>query len=91
MVNIIDFWFLFINFSSSTNQSKRFSFERLSVYYPLKILSLAIFFSYFIRKSDNDKEASEYLEENFDLDLNDDEEYLQSNKVCFIIYLNFMS
>ncbi len=30
MVNIIDFWFLFINFSYSTNQSKTFSFERLS-------------------------------------------------------------
>jgi len=53
----------------------------------LKILSLAIFFSCFIRKSDNDKEAAEYLEDNFDLDLNGDEEYLQSNKVCFIIYL----
>ncbi len=53
----------------------------------MKVLSLAIFFSCFIRKSDNDKEAAEYLEDNFDLDLNDDEEYLQSNKVCFIIYL----
>ena len=90
MVNIIGFWFLFINFSYSTNQSKVFSFERLSVYYPLKILSLAIFFSCFIQKSHHDEEAAEYLEDNLDLDLGDDEEYLQSNKVCLIIYLNFM-
>jgi len=50
-----------------------------------------IFFSCFIRKSNNDEEAAEYLEENLDFDLGDDEEYLQSNKVCFIIDLNFMS
>jgi hypothetical protein len=45
---------------------------------------MSIFFACFIRKSDVDKEAAEYLDDNFNLD--DDEEYLYSNKVCFIIF-----
>lgn len=39
---------------------------------------MAIFFACFIRKSDHDKEAAEYLDDNIELNLGDDEEYLQS-------------
>ncbi len=52
----------------------------------LKILSLAIFFACFIQKSDNDKEAAEYLDDDTNFDLDDNEEYLHSIKVCLLIY-----
>jgi hypothetical protein len=48
----------------------------------LKILALAILFACFIRKLDNDKEAAEYLDNDANICLYDDEEYLQSIKVC---------
>lgn len=48
----------------------------------LQILCLAIFFAFFCRKSNDDKEADEYLDEN-QINLDADEEYLHSIKVCF--------
>jgi hypothetical protein len=89
MVNIIDKWFLFINSSYSTNQSKTFSLSHSVIFSVLKILSLAIIFACFIRKSDNDKEAAEYLDDDICFDLEEDEEYLHSIKVCFIMCLIF--
>jgi hypothetical protein len=51
----------------------------------LKILCLAIFFAFFCRNSEDDKEAREYLiDDDFDLDNN--EEYLHSNEVCLFHY-----
>jgi hypothetical protein len=51
----------------------------------LKILCLAIFFAFFCRNSEDDKEAREYLiDDDFDLDNN--EEYLRSNEVCLFHY-----
>ncbi len=47
-----------------------------------KILSLAIFFAFFCRKPDDDKEANEHLVED-KIELDNDEEYLHSTKVCF--------
>jgi hypothetical protein len=85
MVNIIDKWFLFVNSSYSTNQSKTFPLSHSVIFSLLKILSLAIIFACFIRKSDNDKVAAEYLDDDVCFDLNDDEEYLHSIKVCFIV------
>jgi hypothetical protein len=41
---------------------------------------LAIFFAFFFRQSNEDKEANEYIDDH----LNNDEEYLHSNKVCLI-------
>ncbi len=68
--------------SKNTNQTG-LSFAPLYItfeqIFPLKILSLAIFFACFIRMSDTDEEAAEYLDDN----TNDDEEYLHSIKVCF--------
>jgi hypothetical protein len=43
---------------------------------------LGIIFACFIRKRENDKEAAEYLDDDAYFDLNDDEEYLHSIKVC---------
>jgi len=51
----------------------------------MKILCLAIFFAFFCRKSDDDKEAKEYIDEN-QIDLDNNEEYLHSNKGCLFIY-----
>jgi hypothetical protein len=60
--------------------------KNLFVYFCLlKILSLAIFFACFIRKSDDDEEAAEYLDNDTYSNLNNDEEYLYSIEVCFII------
>jgi hypothetical protein len=42
---------------------------------------LSIFFACFIRKSDHDEAAAEYLDEDPNVCLNNDEEYL----VCLII------
>ena len=54
-------------------------FSSILITQPIKILSLAIFFACFCRKSDDDKEAKEYLSEE-QIELNDDEEYLHSSK-----------
>ncbi len=51
---------------------------------------MAIFFAFFFRNSNDDKEAKEYIDEN-QIDLNNDEEYLHSNKVClFVIDLSIL-
>ena len=47
-----------------------------------KILSMAMFFACFVRKSDKDEEAAEYLDDQVVFDLHDDEEYLSAIKVC---------
>ncbi|UJR11342.1 hypothetical protein I4U23_015523 [Adineta vaga] len=47
---------------------------------PLKIISLAIFFAYFCRKSDDNKEAIELLDDD-QVILNHDEEYLHTTEV----------
>ncbi|CAF1470524.1 unnamed protein product [Adineta ricciae] len=47
---------------------------------PVKILSLAVIFACFIRKPDQDREAAEYLDDDLDVGLDDDEEYLKSIK-----------
>ncbi|CAF4239490.1 unnamed protein product, partial [Adineta steineri] len=46
---------------------------------PIKILSLAIIFACFCRRSNDDYEANEFLDNN-QVDLNNDEEYLHSTK-----------
>jgi hypothetical protein len=51
----------------------------------LKILCLAIFFAFFCRNTEDDKEANEHLDDN-QLDLDNDEEYLHSNEVCLFYY-----
>jgi len=51
----------------------------------LKIICLAIFFAFFCRNSNDDKEANELLDDN-QLDLDNDEEYLHSIKVCSLTY-----
>jgi hypothetical protein len=56
----------------------------------LKILCLAIFFAFFCRKSDDDKEANEYLDEN-QIDLDNDEEYIHSTEVCLFFFLILFS
>jgi hypothetical protein len=46
------------------------------------VISLAIIFAFFIRNTDKDKEAAEFIDEDqieFD---NDDEDYLHSIQVC---------
>ncbi|CAF4193018.1 unnamed protein product, partial [Adineta steineri] len=55
-------------------------FSSIFLTQPLKIISLAIFFAFFCRKPNDDKEANEYLNDD-QFDLNDDEEYLHSMKV----------
>ncbi|CAF4158129.1 unnamed protein product, partial [Adineta steineri] len=45
---------------------------------PIKILCLAIFFICFCRNSNNDKETSEYINDDDEFNLGDDEDYLQS-------------
>ena len=56
-------------------------FSSILLTQPLKIVALAIFFACFCQKNDDDKEASEYLEDH-QLALEDDEEYLGLPKVC---------
>ncbi|CAF1074084.1 unnamed protein product [Adineta steineri] len=46
---------------------------------PLKIIALAMFFAFFCRKSNDDKEANAFLDDN-QLDLDNDEEYLHPIK-----------
>ncbi len=82
MVNINFIWIIFINISHSTIKSKTWDFrifELIDIFY-VKILCLAIFFAFFFRQSNEDKEANEYIDDH----LNNDEEYLHSNKVCLI-------
>ncbi|CAF1336506.1 unnamed protein product [Adineta steineri] len=57
-------------------------FSSIFLIQPLKIVALAIFFAFFIRKSDKDNEAAEYLDDN--IDLNHNEEYLHSKESPFI-------
>ena len=52
---------------------------------------MVIFFAYFIRNSDHDKETGEYLDDNINLDLANDEEYFHSIQVCFITHLKIIS
>jgi hypothetical protein len=44
-------------------------------------LALAIFFACFIRKSDDDQQTAEYMDDKTQFDLQEDEEYLQSVQV----------
>jgi heme/copper-type cytochrome/quinol oxidase subunit 2 len=53
-------------------------FSSIFVTQPMKVLFLAIFFVFFFRNSNDDKEAKEFLYEN-PIELNNDEEYLHSN------------
>ncbi|UJR16137.1 hypothetical protein I4U23_003048 [Adineta vaga] len=53
-------------------------FSSILLIEPIKILLLAIFFACFIRKSNHDKEAAEYLDDDANVGLDDDEEYLKS-------------
>jgi hypothetical protein len=45
---------------------------------------MAIFFAFFIRNSDKDKEAAEYLDNDNGLELGTDEEYLHFTEVCLL-------
>ncbi|UJR08983.1 hypothetical protein I4U23_013233 [Adineta vaga] len=64
-------------------------FSSILLIQPLKIIALAIFFAFFIRKSDKDKEAAEYFEDGNDFNLNSNEEYLHSSqKVSSLINRN---
>jgi polycystin 1L2 len=60
-------------------------FSSIFLIQPVKILCLAIFFAFFCRKSDDDKEAHEHLDEN-PIDLDNNEEYIHSNQVGLFIY-----
>jgi hypothetical protein len=51
----------------------------------MKVLCLAIFFAFFFRNSNDDKEAKEFIDDN-QVDLQNDEEYLHLHKVCFVIH-----
>jgi len=59
-------------------------FSSIFLTQPMKILCLAIFFISFCPKTDDDKEANEYLDEHR-IELDPDEEYLHLTKVCFFI------
>jgi hypothetical protein len=61
-------------------------FSSIFVTQPMKVLCLAIFFAFFFRNANEDKEAKEYIDDN-QIDLNHDEEYLHSNKVCLFIII----
>ncbi|CAF1454324.1 unnamed protein product [Rotaria sp. Silwood1] len=52
-------------------------FSSILLIQPLKIISLAIFFAFFIRNINNDKQAAEFLD-NDDFELTQNEEYLHS-------------
>ncbi|CAF3860190.1 unnamed protein product, partial [Adineta steineri] len=56
-------------------------FSSILLIQPLKIVALAVFFAFFIRKSDKDNEAAEYLDDN--VDLNHNEEYIHSRESPF--------
>ncbi|CAF4382969.1 unnamed protein product, partial [Adineta steineri] len=56
-------------------------FSSIFLTQPLKIVCLAIFFAFFCHKSNDDKEANEYLDDDDQFDLNDNQEYLHSIKV----------
>ncbi|CAF1401522.1 unnamed protein product [Adineta steineri] len=58
-------------------------FSSILLIQPLKIVALAIFFAFFIRKSDKDNEEAEYLDDNDDFDLNHNEEYIHSRESPF--------
>ena len=58
-------------------------FSSILLTQPLKILCLAIFFAFFCRKPNDDKEANEHLDEN-QIELDNNEEYLHSTKSLFI-------
>jgi len=60
-------------------------FSSILLTQPIKILCLAIFFAFICRKSNDDEEANEYLDENT-LNLEKDEEYLHSTEVCFLYF-----
>ena len=64
MVNINIKWIFFINFDYSTNESFVFG---------------DIFYFFFFRNSNDDKGAKEFIDEN-QIELQNDEEYLHSNK-----------
>jgi hypothetical protein len=88
MVNIIDIRFLLINSSHPTNQSKsKFLSSLHENLFLSKIFSLAILFSCFIRESDHDEVVAAYLDDEANLYLNNNEEYLQTIKVCLIIFM----
>ncbi|CAF1188688.1 unnamed protein product, partial [Adineta ricciae] len=55
-------------------------FSSILLLEPVKICALTVFFACFIRTSDKDKQANEYLDDEAQFDLNNDEEYLQSTK-----------
>jgi hypothetical protein len=59
--------------------------SKLWVYVLLQIIGLAIFFACFCQNSNEDKEASEYLDDN-QVDLDNDEEYLHSTEVSIFVY-----
>ena len=44
---------------------------------------MAIFFAFFFRNSNDDKEAKEFIDDN-EINLNNDEEYLHSKQVCLL-------
>ncbi|CAF0795704.1 unnamed protein product [Adineta steineri] len=58
-------------------------FSSILLIQPMKILLMSVLCACFVRNSDVDKEAAEYLDDNFNINLNNDEEYLH-----FIEYYN---
>jgi polycystin 1L2 len=61
-------------------------FSSILLTQPMKILCLAIFFAFFCRKVNDDKEANEHLDDN-QLNLDNDEEYLHLTKGLFSFYI----
>ena len=55
-------------------------FSSIFLTQPLKVICLAIFFAFFFRNSNDDKEAKEFLDET-SIELKHDEEYLHTTKV----------
>jgi hypothetical protein len=60
-------------------------FSSIFLTQPLKVICLAIFFAFFFRNSNDDKEAKEFLDEN-PIELKHDEEYLHTTKVRFVSF-----
>ncbi|UJR16862.1 hypothetical protein I4U23_003760 [Adineta vaga] len=59
-------------------------FSSIFLTQPIKILTLTLFFAFFCRKSNDDKEATEYLNDN-EISLDQNEEYLHENKKSLFI------
>lgn len=83
MVNLTSVRIFLVDSSHSTTQSTYTSqliFHRAFFFHLQQVLSLAIFFAFFFRNTDKDREAEEFIGEDHPA-LDNDEEFLHSNEV----------